>query len=147
MLSLSAAQNKTDVDLTMINGEKVNDGGGVPFGVQLMKFGESLAAGDEAALASSRQGLLNAAGPAVLVDTAAVAANFQRMVRLADAVAIPVDNVTIAISKNVREELDLDRLHTSQYTPPPTFMQRLQGVFIRAVAPFLMRRMAKKDNG
>ena len=142
---MSADQNKTDIDLALINGAEVNDGG-VPFGIQLMKFGESLATGDEAALASARQGLLDAAGPAVLVDTAAVAANFQRMVRLADATAIPVDNVTVAVSKNVREKLDLDRLHTSQNTPPPTFMQRLQGVFIRSLAPFLMRRMAKKSN-
>ena len=143
---MSAARNKTDVDLTLINGEEVNDGGGVPYGLQLMKFGESLASGDEAALAGSRQRLFDAAGPAVLVDAAAVAANFQRMVRLADAAAIPVDNVTVAISANVRKKLDLGRLHTSQNTPPPTFMQRLQGVFIRAVAPFLMRRMAKKSN-
>ena len=131
----------------MINGEEVNDGGGVPFGLQLMKFGESLATGDESALTSSRQALLDSAGPAVLVDAAGVAANFQRMARIADATGIPVDNITVAVSKNVREELDLHRLHTSQYTPPPTFMQRLQGVFIRAVAPFLIRRMAKKDNG
>lgn len=144
---MSANQSKTDVNLSIINGEEINDGGGVPFGLQLMKFAESLATGDESALASSRQALLDAAGPAVLVDAAGVAANFQRMVRLADATAIPVDNVTVAISKNVREELDLDRLHTSQNTPPPTYMQRLQGIFIRAVAPYLIRHMAKKGNG
>lgn len=145
MLSLSADQNDTDVDLGMINGEEANDEGGVPFGMELMKFAESLATGDEPALVSSRQALLDAAGSAVLVDAAAVAANFQRMVRIADSTAIAVDDMTVAISKDVRKELDLDDFHTSKNTTPRTFKQRLQGIFIRAVAPYFMRRMIKKS--
>lgn len=129
----------------MIKGEENSNGGGVRYGLELMKFGESLATGDEAALVSSRQALLDTAGAAMLVDAAGVAANFQRMVRIADSTAIPVDDVTVAISKNVREELDLGDFHTAQNTARRTFMQRLQGIFIRAVAPFIIRR-AKKNN-
>ena len=133
--------------MSMVNGEEVHAGGGVPFGLELMKFAESLATGDTSALVSSRQALLDAAGPSMLVDAAGVAANFQRMVRIADATAIPADNIISALTEDLREELDLDRFHSAQNTPKPNFIQRLQGIFIRALAPFLMRRMARKNSG
>ena len=58
-----------------------------------MRFAEAVARRDAQALAQSRRALLQAAGPAVLVDAAGVAANFQRMVRIADAIGIPVDDM------------------------------------------------------
>jgi hypothetical protein len=42
-----------------------------------------------------------------LVDAAGVAANFQRMVRLADSIGIPIDDMTVELGQRVREQLDL----------------------------------------
>ena len=66
---------------------------GVTHGTELMKFAESIATGNGKHLSSARRALFEAAGERVLVDAAAVAANFQRMVRIADAMGIPVDDM------------------------------------------------------
>ena len=50
-----------------------------------------------------------------MVDAAAVASNFQRMVRIADATGIPLGEGLEAMSQEVREELDLGRF---QQTAP-----------------------------
>ena len=141
MLSLSAGLVNTDVDLQMVNGDESQDGGGVTFGLELLKLAEAIAGRDEVALRLSREQLLAAAGPAVLVDAAGVAANFQRMVRIADATGIPEDTLSGGLSKNVRAELGLDRFHTAQYTPPLTPIQQLQGVIVRLIVPWIVRWM------
>ena len=53
-------------------------------------------------------------GAAVLVDAAGVAANFQRMVRIADSMGIPIDDMTTELGQQVRQELDLARFETAQ---------------------------------
>ena len=88
MLSLSADNSQQKVDLQVINGD---GDGGVPFGSELMQFAEAVASGDDAALVSSREALLSLTSSEVLVDAAAVAANFQRMVRIADSTGLPLD--------------------------------------------------------
>ncbi|MYE84405.1 MAG: hypothetical protein F4X36_21660 [Gammaproteobacteria bacterium] len=108
MLRVSALYNETEVDLRAVNGDAKGAAVGVEFGPELMLFAESLASRDED-LERRRQALLNAAGPAVLVDAAGVAANFQRMVRIADAIGIPVDDRSGEMGRHVRAELDLER--------------------------------------
>ena len=83
MLSLSADKSETDVDLTMVNG-KSDANGGVEHADVLMSFAEALASCDVDSLAEARAALLSEAGAEILVDVAAVAGNFQRMVRIAD---------------------------------------------------------------
>ena len=87
---------------------------GIEFGEQLMKFAESVATRNAEDLKIARDELLEVAGELVLVDAAAVAANFQRMVRIADSVGIPVDNMDGDIGKQVREELNLSRFVTAK---------------------------------
>ena len=79
-----------------------------------MRFAEAVARRDAQALAQSRRALLQAAGPAVLVDAAGVAANFQRMVRIADAIGIPVDDMQSPLGRQVREELGLARFASAR---------------------------------
>jgi hypothetical protein len=52
----------------------------------------------------------------VLVDAAGVAANFQRMVRIADSMGIPIDDTESDLGKSVRSELDLGRFASAQNT-------------------------------
>lgn len=108
MLRVSALYNETEVDLQAVNGDAESAAVGVEFGPELMRFAQSLASRDDE-LERRRQALLSAAGPAVLVDAAGVAANFQRMVRIADAIGIPVDDRSGEMGRQVRAELDLER--------------------------------------
>ena len=81
-----------------------------------MKFAEAVATGNEPELKSARQQLLETAGASVLVDAAGVAANFQRMVRIADCVGIPVDDMSTEIGQQVRAELDIGHFTSAQNT-------------------------------
>jgi|TARA_B100002003_G_scaffold247662_1_gene279667 hypothetical protein len=93
MLRASSLTTNTDIDIRGINGDESAAGVGVTFGAELMRFAEGLATGVEADLVAARKQLIEAAGTAVLVDAAGVAANFQRMVRIADSMGIPVDDM------------------------------------------------------
>ncbi len=138
MLSLSAENSNTDIDLGIVNG----DGGAsssVRYSAELMRFAEAVAGRNPDAIAQARQVLLDEAGNDVVVDAAAVAGNFQRMVRIADSTGIPVDERMNALSGSIQKELDLRRFHSSQNTPQPTLLKRLVNVPKGA----LMRRMVK----
>lgn len=108
MLRVSALYNETEVDLQAVNGDAESAAVGVEFGPELMRFAESLASRDDD-LERHRAVLLETAGPAVLVDAAGVAANFQRMVRIADAIGIPVDERFGEMGQRVRAELGIER--------------------------------------
>ena len=114
MLRVSALTTSTEIDLQAINGDAESAAVGIEFGVELMRFAESVATGERDAVRRRRQQLLDAAGPAVLVDAAGVAANFQRMVRIADATGIPVDDMTTELGQEVRQELDIARFPSAR---------------------------------
>ena len=103
-----------EVDLQAINGDPESAAVGIEFGVELMRFAEAVATGDGNALPGARHDLLGAAGPAVLVDAAGVAANFQRMVRIADATGIPVDDMKASLGRDVRRELGIARFASAR---------------------------------
>lgn len=142
MLSLSADLSDATVNLQMINGDQAATAGDVTHAKALMNFAEAFARRDELALVDARAQLLKEAGAAVLVDAAAVAANFQRMVRIADSTGIPLDARNVALSVNVRKELDLQRFDTASNTPPATIKTRL----LSLIAWPLAKRMLKKNN-
>lgn len=121
MLRVSADATDSEIDINIINGE-TNDVPGIEFEQELMRFAESLASGNEADLTSARSALLKVAGPGVLVDSAGVAANFQRMVRIADAMGIPVDTTSSELSNKVREDLDLYRFASAGNSAPSSLV-------------------------
>ena len=112
-LRVSAMHATTEIDLQAVNGDADGAAVGIEFGPELMRFAESVAARDEA-LEDRRRELLEAAGPAVLVDAAGVAANFQRMTRIADAIGIPVDSMAHELGQQVREELGIERFASAR---------------------------------
>lgn len=116
MLRASAMTTHTEIDIQGINGDASAAGKGVEYGAELMQLGEAVANRDEAALKTARQQLVDLAGAAVLVDAAGVAANFQRMVRIADAMGIPIDDMTTDLGQQVREELELNKFDTAQHS-------------------------------
>lgn len=116
MLRVSSQTTATEIDLQAIAGREDSAARGIAFGPELMRFAEALARRDADALVHSREALLQAAGGAVLVDAAGVAANFQRMVRIADATGIPVDDMQSELGRQVREELALARFPSARHS-------------------------------
>jgi hypothetical protein len=99
----------TAVDLTALTVEHAGAARGVEHGDVLLAFAEAMVGEDDAALARARDLLGQRCGPQVMVDAAGVASNFERMVRIADATGIPLDERLASMSKEVREELHLER--------------------------------------
>lgn len=116
MLRASATTTETEINIQGINGEKGSASVGIEFGAELMGFAEAVATRDTHDIKQTREDLLKKAGPEVLVDAAGVAANFQRMVRIADSIGIPIDDMTTALGQSVRNELNLERFHSAQNT-------------------------------
>ena len=116
MLRASATQNSTEIDLQAVNGDAGSAAVGIEFGAELMRFAESVASGAED-LDRHRETLLDAAGPAVLVDAAGVAANFQRMTRIADSIGIPTDDMMLEVARQVGDELGIDSFASARNTP------------------------------
>ena len=119
MLRASAMTTDTEVDLQGVVGNKTSAATGIAFGAELMDFSESIALRDEKIIAESRKALLTAAGPAVLVDAAGVAANFQRMVRIADSIGIPFDYMDSAMAQGIQQELGLERFASARHSLKP----------------------------
>ena len=116
MLRASAKTTETEIDLQGVDGDCNSASVGIDFGAELMQFAEAVATRDAEALVRTRQALLEIAGPAVLVDAAGVAANFQRMVRIADSIGIPIDDMSSEMGQAVRRELDLERFASARNT-------------------------------
>ena len=116
MLRVSAMTTETEVDLQGVNGDAASAALGIEYGAELMSFAESLAERDESGLARSRTALRQAAGDKVLVDAAGVVANFQRMVRIADSIGIPFDNMQSDFASSIQTELNLARFASAQHS-------------------------------
>jgi hypothetical protein len=108
-----------------------------------LRFAEAFASRDEALLNEARADLLAEGGAAVLVDAAAVAGNFQRMVRIADSTGIPLDDLSAAVSHKVVQQLDLTRFATSSNTPAAGIKRKLMSWFARPLAIRRFKKMAE----
>ncbi len=142
MLSLSADLSQANVNLNMVNGDETATAGDVAHAAALMKFAEAIALRDEDKLVQARDALAAEAGAAVVVDAAAVAGNFQRMVRIADSTGIPLDTRSAALSAGVRRQLNLGRFASAANTPKDGLKVRLLSVIARPLA----RRLLGKRN-
>ncbi len=90
---------------------------GVAHAEALVAFAEAVVDTDENTLADARARVLAELGPEALVDAAAVAANFERMVRIADSTGIPLDGFVDEMTVELRQELKLERFGSAANTP------------------------------
>ena len=116
MLRVSAEMTNADVDLHLVNGES-SEGGDVAHAEELMAFATAVATRDDSELTACRERLLSVSNAEVLVDAAAVAGNFQRMVRIADSTGIPLDAERMEMFSVAVDALELRRFKTSEHTP------------------------------
>ena len=108
MLSLSMQTQAADVDLAgVVEGAQAVDER-VPHGQTLARFAEAVVLGSDEELASARDAVVAAVGPAGFVDAACVVGNFERMVRVAGATGIPLDASAVDATTELREALGLN---------------------------------------
>lgn len=107
---------------------------GVPDGDVLIAFAEAAVAHDAEALPAARARVAERMGAESLVDAAAIVANFQRMVRIADGSGIALDTPLALVSVDLRDELGIDAFGSAEATPKVAGLRRLLG---RAMSPFL----------
>ena len=122
----------------------VSRASGVPHGEALLAFADALVGEDDARLESARKAVLEALGPAGLVDAAGVASNLERMVRIADGTGIPLEARVRLITGELRDELELDDFRSAANTPAPTPAQRLVGRALRPFTCALVRRFFRR---
>ncbi|MGD9705176.1 MAG: hypothetical protein AB7Q42_22300 [Acidimicrobiia bacterium] len=84
MLSWSCHESETEVDLVAVAAGRGDVG--IPLGDELLRFATAAASlrGDATEMRDARDALVAIAGYTVMIDSAAVAANFHMMTRLAD---------------------------------------------------------------
>ena len=82
----------------------------------MLRFADA-AVGRTPNLAEAREALRAAMGADAVVDCAAVVANFQRMVRIADGCGIPLDPSTIGASADFRADLGVHAYASAANTP------------------------------
>ena len=85
---------------------------GVPNGRALLDFASAAVGGDDAELARSREALRSEMGDSGVADAAAVASNFERMVRIADSTGIELGDWMETFTAGVRTDLALERLRS-----------------------------------
>jgi hypothetical protein len=116
---------------------------GVADAATLLAFADAVVGTDDEAMARAREAVLRALGPAQLIDAAAVASNFERMVRVADATGTPLDPPIVMLTESLRRELGVDTFGAASNTPAPGVVQRVAGRLLQPLA-FAMLRVARR---
>ena len=84
-------------------------GGGVPCGLELVRFAAAVVEGGTDELDAARRALQDRVGPAGLADAAAVAGLFNAIDRVADATGIPLEAEKAAATLDFRTELGISK--------------------------------------
>ena len=137
LLRASGEAQGERVELAGVTGDAVPEG--VRAGAELAAFAEAIVRGEAAPIAAAREAVVSALGEAAMVDAAAVAGNFQRMVRVADGTGIPLDKPVALVSADIREALGLDTFANAVHTPPVQGVQRLLGRGMARMLPLVLR--------
>jgi hypothetical protein len=88
--------------------DDAGDDGGVSNGGNLIRFATAVLGNDASELAAARMDIADAMGGAALTDTAAVAALFNAIDRVADATGIPLEDVKAAATVDFRAAIGID---------------------------------------
>lgn len=143
LLRASGELNGTPVDLRAVVEPERAAACGVAAAPALLALTDALCGTDDAALALARARVVRELGPAVLVDAVAVAANFERMVRIADGTGIALDAPVEIATSDVRGALGIDHFTAAANTPPPGVLRRLLTPLLRP----LLQRMVRVVGG
>jgi hypothetical protein len=132
----------SEYDLHAVTDAAAAGTSGVPHERELLALAEAVVRGGEAELRAARDAAARALGAPGFVEAAAVAANFERMVRIADATGIPLDAPLDAITAPMRAALGIDAFGSAANTPQTSAPRRLLGRALAPLAGHMMRAMA-----
>jgi hypothetical protein len=144
MLRASVEQGSGIENLRGITEGSAAGASAVPHGELLRHFAEAVVGGDATELDKARTALRAAVGDAGFVDAAAVVANFQRMVRIADGTGIPLDGRLELMTQDLRAELGLEAFGSSANTSATSPLRRMLGRVLGPLSTAGMRRLARK---
>lgn len=144
MLRASVESGSRVENLRAVTEGNAADASVVPQGPLLVAFAEAVLGDDPLALEQARRALHQAVGDAGFVDAAAVVANFQRMVRIADGTGIALDARLQLMTQGLRSELGLEAFGSSANTAPVTPLQRVLGRVLGPLSTAGLRRLARK---
>ena len=86
---------------------------GIAHAAELLAFTEAVMGSDDAALRQARARLREVVSAESYVEVAAIIAAFNVVDRVADSIGIPLDEMMVAMSGDVRTELGLARFASS----------------------------------
>ena len=140
---------------SQVEGEEVGLGGivdgvasetGVPHEVALIQFAEAGLGDDTELIRECRERVTREMGSEAMIDAACVIANFQRMVKIADATGIPLDAPAAMMTEGIRVDLGLNEYGSADNTPPVPFIRRIFAKLLQPFLPAILRRVASKMN-
>jgi hypothetical protein len=143
MLRESVTVSEAEVDLSGLVDPDCKQVPGIPRSGELLRFVDTFMSGDAPAYAEARARLCDAIGERAMVDAVAVAANFQRLDRIADGTGIPSDP-PMAVMQEDFIAMGMHQYRSASNTPPMPDAQREQ---IRREAIPEFRRMVKRASG
>ena len=142
LLRASGEISGTEVNLKAVIDPDAAAASGVPQGEALVAFAEGVVGDDGEALARARAEVLEKLGSECLVDAAAVASHFQRMVRIADSTGIPLDAPLNLLTADIRTELGIDRFGSAANTPTIGSIKRALGRLLQPRARHIFTLLA-----
>jgi hypothetical protein len=143
LLRASGQTEGKEVDIHAITDADADSG--VPHGSALTAFAEATVLGSADEVARTRDVVALEMGAEAVVDAAAVAANFQRMVRIADSTGIPLDKPVAIFSVDLREDLGLDAWSASANTPRVGAAMRTVGRVAQPLVAYIMKLYGSKQ--
>lgn len=108
MLRASTDETGEELDYAAVTGGTAAGETGVAHGGLLIEFGEAVLTDDTARLDAARDAILETMGPDALVDSAAVAAMFNALDRVADSTGAPVEDWKQAETASIVSAIGID---------------------------------------
>lgn len=84
--------------------------------MELLAFSAAIIGADRGALDAAREAVAAKLGPSAVVAASAIAANFSKNDRIANATGIPVDQMVLKMTADIREEIGLNAFRTAANT-------------------------------
>ena len=129
------------MDLDAITKGAGDEVAGVAFGAELIAYADAVVA-RSTAVPETRDAVHKSMGDAGVVDAAAVIANFQRMVRIADGTGIAIDGPLDVLSADIRHEIGINEFPSAEGRGRNGTLRRLAAPLMRlAMARFMRLRL------
>ena len=145
MLRESIELEGGDADLRAITDTAAASESAIPGADVLVAFADATLGADEVEIGKARDRVRDRLGSEALVDAAAVIGNFERMVRIADGIGIPLDNIVNVSTESIRDELGIDDFETAARTKKVGSVQRLVGRVVEPLFRHALRLGARRQ--